>query len=725
MRATILLFFILTSFAARLHGQTRITLRNQDGAPVSGKLFIGELPQGVVVDESGTLNLPKVIERRPDNVELTENDLYQIADWTFDADAHELDIIVKKQTYRLQVTAYAADGKTPAATGQKVEIVGYPELPSHYTDATGILLWRIPIDKRLSKDIQFRVNGEILPKEQVTATGDNISLVLSPVQKFQLLAYQTNEPITVQEIALNGQSYKTDASGVFYGVEGDYDPTHFDVAGYNAVEVISDGTLTQVFVRSAKSTNGENVVMVTDSMRQQDTIFIEQDFSLILDGLEIEKQYLIESSTELRAKINKLNKRLSSDSLDAKQRQQIQQYLLELEQALIQNELAYQEAQLRTQEIINEMKQNLNVQDSLNEVTTERLETAEAEREEVRAEFRKNMYIAAAVIGITGLAAILLFAFSRKLQRQRDEVKRINDKLQETTKTLEVKVEELDEERAKVSTQAAHLQEMNTEISTKNAKMTDSIRYAQTIQASILPSLLQMKRILSEFFIIYRPKDIVSGDFYWFSHLIGRDGKGRTFVAVVDCTGHGVPGAFMSIVGNELLNEIINQNGVHEPAKVLHLLNTGIHKRFRQSEYLNNDSMDVALCAIEKRDGQFVVIFAGAKRPLYHFSAEKQEVRKIRGGLKSAGGRHKKPPEFTQEEITLSEGDAIYLTTDGFADQNGTNADKIGTKHLQQKISDVASGTAKEQKRELEAFLDNHQEEAEQRDDITLFGIKF
>ncbi len=163
----------------------------------------------------------------------------------------------------------------------------------------------------------------------------------------------------------------------------------------------------------------------------------------------------------------------------------------------------------------------------------------------------------------------------------------------------------------KVEERTEKLNESNEELKEKNDKITDSIRYAQTIQNAILPTESQLKDAFSNHFLLFRPKDIVSGDFYWLNQT-----EEKTFIAVADCTGHGVPGAFMSMIGSSLLDDIVSEKKIHEPAMMLEMLHIGIRMGLKQEETDNDDGMDVCLCVISKNlDGTFTVEFAGAKTP--------------------------------------------------------------------------------------------------------------
>lgn len=258
-------------------------------------------------------------------------------------------------------------------------------------------------------------------------------------------------------------------------------------------------------------------------------------------------------------------------------------------------------------------------------------------------------------------------------------------------------------------------------IKANNANITDSIRYAETIQQAILPSKEKMNEALHEYFVLYKPKDIVSGDFYWFNHI-----EDKIFIAVTDCTGHGVPGAFMSIVGTNLLNEIINVEKVYDPAKVLELLNRYVTLSLRQNEVNNIDGMDIALIVIETHeDFTTKVSFAGAKRPLYYF--EDGDLHKIEGVRKSIGGGKRlsrKEKKFETKEVTLQNEASIYLLSDGYVDQNNIKRERFGSWKLKKVLKEIGPLPMKKQEEILNHYLLEHMRGTPQRDDITILGLR-
>lgn len=265
-------------------------------------------------------------------------------------------------------------------------------------------------------------------------------------------------------------------------------------------------------------------------------------------------------------------------------------------------------------------------------------------------------------------------------------------------------------------------------IENKNKSITDSLRYGKTIQQSLLPSKEKLEASLGECFVFFRPKDIVSGDFYWHTRVYNKN-----IIAAVDCTGHGVPGAFMSMIGHTLLNEIVNQHKITDPAQILGFLHNNIRKVLHQSAEdgnSNDDGMDICICAIEpveneKGEDQAKVVFAGAKRPLVYIPAPYQEVKHIRGDRKSIGGLQKEEVRiFNNHELILPKNSLVYLFSDGYPDQNGTEKGNFSTKKFEHLLLENAHLTMTEQQEILRRELAQHQQQAEQRDDITVIGIR-
>ncbi|MEM6297863.1 MAG: SpoIIE family protein phosphatase, partial [Bacteroidota bacterium] len=257
---------------------------------------------------------------------------------------------------------------------------------------------------------------------------------------------------------------------------------------------------------------------------------------------------------------------------------------------------------------------------------------------------------------------------------------------------------------------------MYTNIQKENRRTIDSLRYAQTIQNAVLPPAEELSRIGSEYFVLFRPRDIVSGDFYWAVEV-----DEAWFVVVADCTGHGVPGAFMSMIGNALLNEIVIERDVREPAEILENLHLELRNALHQEGGANEDGMDVSICRIEGNE----VVYSGASQSLIYYDASEGKVKKHRGTRRSIGGRQRGGKAFEQETFLLEKGSIIYLYTDGIIDQNSPDGGrKFGSVKFFELIQSIASLPLNEQGNEIQEALNNHQRSMEQRDDVSVLGIR-
>ncbi len=263
------------------------------------------------------------------------------------------------------------------------------------------------------------------------------------------------------------------------------------------------------------------------------------------------------------------------------------------------------------------------------------------------------------------------------------------------------------------------------EVKRTNEKIIDSITYAQLIQQSILIEESEIQKHLPDSFIFYKPKDIVSGDFYWFSVL-----NNKIIIAAIDCTGHGVPGAFMSMIGNTLLNQIVNEKQITTPSEILRLLNQGIFTALHQGKEgaLSDDGMDVALCCIDYANNR--IEYAGAQNPLYIISDNELEV--IKADARSVGGStfiSKKKDflktEYTNHIIPIKKGMNLYLSSDGYFDQFGGNERKrFGTRKFKELLSNNQQLHIQEQKELVIAAHEEWKGNTAQTDDILVIGVK-
>ncbi|HWY11017.1 MAG TPA: SpoIIE family protein phosphatase [Bacteroidia bacterium] len=252
----------------------------------------------------------------------------------------------------------------------------------------------------------------------------------------------------------------------------------------------------------------------------------------------------------------------------------------------------------------------------------------------------------------------------------------------------------------------------------KNKNITDSINYAKRIQLAKLPRKEDIYASFSQSFVLYKPKDIVSGDFYFFYK-----NNESVFIVAADCTGHGVPGAFMSMIGSEKLSDALANS--NDTSEILKHLNRGIKNSLHQSDSNEStrDGMDIAICSIDLKTR--IVKYAGANRPFWFIRNGQSQIEEIKGTKKSIGGLTDDNQHFDTHEVKLDEGDTFYIASDGYSDQfGGKNGKKLMTRLFKEILCNIQHKSMPEQEQHLNSFLDNWKGGAEQVDDILVIGIR-
>lgn len=268
----------------------------------------------------------------------------------------------------------------------------------------------------------------------------------------------------------------------------------------------------------------------------------------------------------------------------------------------------------------------------------------------------------------------------------------------------------------------------NKQVSEKNKEINDSINYAQRIQRAVLPTQETISSLLPDNFILFKPRDIVSGDYYWITKI-----QNKTVVVVADCTGHGVPGAFMSMLGISLLNKLFVDKEKISAAKVLNILRADVKKSLKQDE--NNagyddkrnslqvvkDGMDMAIMIFDVEN--LSMQYAGAYNPFY--LVRNKELRHFKGDRMPVGVHIKEKPSFTNHEIDIEKDDIIYAFSDGYVDQmDVTGSKKFLTKNFKNLLLEINHLSMEEQKETLNAKIEEWKGDYDQIDDILVMGIK-
>ena len=268
-----------------------------------------------------------------------------------------------------------------------------------------------------------------------------------------------------------------------------------------------------------------------------------------------------------------------------------------------------------------------------------------------------------------------------------------------------------------VDERTLELNNKSKELELKNKEITDSIVYAQRIQNAILPDLKKISSVFNDSFILFLPKDIVSGDFYAF--FLKDD---CAIIVAADCTGHGVAGAFMSMIGSSLLNRIIIEKGIVQPSIILDQLHIAVIESLRQTESESNDGMDVSVCSFNLKE--YILEYAGANRPLWLIRNNELEI--IKADKFPIGGTQiLRTENYNNHSLELKSNDAIYISTDGYADQfGGENFKKIMTAKFKELLLSIHKLSMTEQNISLQNFFNNWKGANEQVDDVLVIGIK-
>lgn len=269
--------------------------------------------------------------------------------------------------------------------------------------------------------------------------------------------------------------------------------------------------------------------------------------------------------------------------------------------------------------------------------------------------------------------------------------------------------------------QQIQLESSNLQLEQQRRDVVSSINYARRIQSAVLPQDETIFRSIPLSFILYTPKDIVSGDFYWF-HEIDRDSY---IIACADCTGHGIPGALMTVIGNNLLNQSVIDNKITQPSKILTELDRLITltlKQQKEHEHYVQDGMDLTLMKVDKSKKEAII--SSAKRPVIFI--HNKEVQEIKGSKFSLGGTISGCKVFHETTLNYLEDDIMYLFTDGYTDQfGGEKGKKFSSKRFKELLFEIHKLPMAEQRQKLETALEKWKGDLEQIDDILVTGIRF
>ncbi|MGM0579227.1 MAG: tetratricopeptide repeat protein [Bacteroidota bacterium] len=324
---------------------------------------------------------------------------------------------------------------------------------------------------------------------------------------------------------------------------------------------------------------------------------------------------------------------------------------------------------------------------------------------ELQAE-QRSFFIIALSAGLVLLIILILILYNRNKLKNR-----ANQALNEQNIAIQ-------EQKEEIEYQKEELAEKSNSLADKNHQITDSITYAKQIQDSLLPQLPTIKEVLPDSFIFFKPRDIVSGDFYWFTQI-----EDKIAIALVDCTGHGVPGAFMTVLANSLLNQIVIETGITSPDLIVSLLDQKIQQNLHQQqlENANTDGLDISLVMLDKKRKKLE--YTGAKIPLYIF--QNGEIEVIKPDRFSVGSTQQENKVFSKKEVDYEAGNIIYLSSDGYQDQfGGPKNKKFMKKNFRNLLQSVGELSMSEQKNHIEESFIQWRGSKPQTDDILVIGFK-
>ncbi len=476
----------------------------------------------------------------------------------------------------------------------------------------------------------------------------------------------------------------------------------------------------------------EKEVEVEKKENEMKSLIAEKDRQeAALKQSELERQ---KQEQELKIRENELvllkkNQELQVAKFAAQEAEQKRiQQLLELTQQKAETEKQRLLAEAKTQEA--ERQSLIAKQRQLeSNVKSRDLLSARFEQKVQAEQFKQEKYIRYLAIGVIGLVlGILFFVYrglriTRKLNNQlsdkNEEIEKANIALHAKQEEINVQNEELQQTQEEVLAQRDALEIANRSLERNNQDVKDSITYASRIQQAVLPSLDTFRTSLPESFVLYKPRDIVSGDFYWLEEV-----ENKIILIVADCTGHGVPGAFTSMLGGAGLAEIVFQKRILEPDKILSELHLYIRNSLKQKTTQSRDGMDVAIAVIDKE--QRTLEYSGAKNPI--ILIQNGELQQIKGDKMPIGGEQREIERiFTKHTIPLDIKTTFYLFSDGYQDQfGGANKRKFSSAQMRDLLLQIHTKDMNEQKSILKGTIEKWKEDGneEQLDDILVVGVR-
>ncbi len=585
-------------------------------------------------------------------------------------------------------SAYAQDSKAVLSASEKKQISGYKNLAKKYISAKNYSQATLYFNKiayiyweaRYSSEAIEFFNKSLEANEKtgntnaVWAINNNIGMIFSDMEKYKEALTAFNKGLEAAQKMNEKEKIASSLKNI--GNVQKY-LKQYEKANESIQKALSHAQeLNNLkLIRSCYASLSENYKILGNSEESVKYYKLYAVFDKKIQKEEMQKMRLeaAEKVANAKAKVIKIN--------EEKKRKEL---LLELEK------LKVKQANDSIAQINLEKKREIERINNINKIKEQK---AKIEKEK----FQKKIYLFGIIVVFIFLI-ILFYQIKQKIKAN----------------------EQLHVQNIQLQKQKNIIDQNNRELEKKNRQILDSIEYASKIQEAILPSQKAIEATFTESFIIYKPKDIVSGDFYWFSKQ-----NEKIYIAAVDCTGHSVPGAFMSMMGNTLLNEIINEKKIQKPSEILKQLNFGIVKALKKqnAEVVSEDGMDISICCIDIDNKKLEL--GAANHSIFIIKDKKLEI--IEGDIYSIGDSFFAPEDtkFMNHELAASAGTTIYIFSDGFQDQfGGKNNKKFMAENFKQIILKNADIPMNQQKEKLIKAFENWRGNNVQTDDVLVIGIK-
>ncbi len=666
--------------------------------PIENALIVIDGVWQVLTDEQGEFSIPYKSNVEPNEVVSFFKGL-KVKEWDYSPSTGAVKVIMTPGNV---MAGIVRDESNKPLGNTKLNIGGFKTEQSLTTDKYGYFRLLLPDEASMHNAYTFSIHGISHNERHYTLSPTHAfyNITYSGIhpeekkkQNFaiqQLILLRTNlKPISHTPVVVDEVHYLTDGNGVINLNARVPRNTIFKLNGYTIIrsELYAEEEKLRLIV------NVDKPVIDSDTITKMSNL--DKDFEIILKNLKKEKNFMVDNNSLINNEVKKIQERISKgDVLSQENKNHLQNLLAQIKREVTDiHSVENKTFEKRDNELIFNLQALLLEKDSINKIVEARLQIVENEKLREEEEFR-NRILKMTIAGVfLVVLAITGYILALRIRKQKQQLAITNHQLEESKN----KIKELYEEQ------------------------TDGIKLALVTQQAILPPSSFLENWLPDHFILYKPKDIVSGDFYW-----GESKDGNLFLASVDCTGHGVAGGFTSMLGYSLLNLAIQNEESPTPAVILDRLNEGVIRSLRQGTEgsRSKDGMDITL--IKYRPHINSIQVAGGGNPVYvvrNGEIIQYKLDKFAIGVPRMG---REVPKFSNFDIEIQKGDMVYIFTDGFADQLGgvDGQQKYMYNKFRELLVSISVDDMAIQQQKLDDSFLNWKGNYEQMDDITVIGIR-